>query len=113
MSQVHSFPFLRKRFLTYLCWLAGDIGTGAREIGYLFGAYKKLKNEFTGMLTGKGVNWGGSFIRPEATGYGLVYFVEHVSFFRALSFFFISSMIYFFGFLSFSRWSPKLALNIA
>jgi len=57
---------------------AGDIGTGAREIGYLFGAYKKLKNEFTGILTGKAVNWGGSFIRPEATGYGLVYFVEHM-----------------------------------
>jgi len=57
---------------------AGDIGTGAREIGYLFGAYKKLRNEFTGVLTGKGVNWGGSLIRPEATGYGLVYFVEHM-----------------------------------
>jgi len=57
---------------------AGDIGTGAREIGYLFGAYKKLKNEFTGMLTGKGIHWGGSFIRPEATGYGLVYYVEHM-----------------------------------
>jgi len=57
---------------------AGDIGTGAREIGYLFGAYKKLRNEFTGMLTGKGIHWGGSFIRPEATGYGLVYFVEHM-----------------------------------
>jgi glutamate dehydrogenase (NADP+) len=71
-----------------LCWIAGDIGTGAREIGYLFGAYKKLKNEFVGMLTGKGVNWGGSFIRPEATGYGLVYFVEHVSF--SVLFFFIS-----------------------
>lgn len=58
---------------------AGDIGTGAREIGYLFGAYRRLKNEFTGMLTGKGLNWGGSFIRPEATGYGLIYYVEHVS----------------------------------
>jgi len=57
---------------------AGDIGTGAREIGYMFGAYKKLKNEFTGMLTGKGLNWGGSFIRPEATGYGLIYYVEHM-----------------------------------
>lgn len=57
---------------------AGDIGTGAREIGYLFGAYKKLRNEFTGILTGKGRHWGGSFIRPEATGYGLVYFVEHM-----------------------------------
>ncbi|KAJ3497120.1 hypothetical protein NLJ89_g10393 [Agrocybe chaxingu] len=57
---------------------AGDIGTGAREIGFLFGAYKKLRNEFTGMLTGKGLTWGGSFIRPEATGYGLIYYVEHV-----------------------------------
>ncbi|PPQ88557.1 hypothetical protein CVT25_009937 [Psilocybe cyanescens] len=57
---------------------AGDIGTGAREIGYLFGAYKKLRNEFTGMLTGKGLTWGGSFIRPEATGYGLIYYVEHM-----------------------------------
>ncbi|RDB18615.1 NADP-specific glutamate dehydrogenase [Hypsizygus marmoreus] len=57
---------------------AGDIGTGAREIGFLFGAYKKLKNEFVGMLTGKGLDWGGSFIRPEATGYGLIYFVEHM-----------------------------------
>lgn len=53
---------------------AGDIGVGAREIGYLFGMYKKLKNEFTGVLTGKGLNWGGSLIRPEATGYGSVYF---------------------------------------
>ncbi|PPQ65986.1 hypothetical protein CVT26_010646 [Gymnopilus dilepis] len=57
---------------------AGDIGTGGREIGYLFGAYKKLRNEFTGMLTGKGLTWGGSFIRPEATGYGLIYYVEHM-----------------------------------
>ncbi|CAA7257301.1 unnamed protein product [Cyclocybe aegerita] len=57
---------------------AGDIGTGAREIGFLFGAYKKLRNEFTGMLTGKGLTWGGSFIRPEATGYGLIYYVEHM-----------------------------------
>ena len=93
MSQVHSFSFLRKTFLTYLCWLAGDIGTGAREIGYLFGAYKKLKNEFTGMLTGKGVNWGGSFIRPEATGYGLVYFVEHVSFLVLFLFYLINDLI--------------------
>ncbi|KAF9446450.1 NADP-specific glutamate dehydrogenase [Macrolepiota fuliginosa MF-IS2] len=57
---------------------AGDIGTGAREIGFLFGAYRRLRNEFTGMLTGKGLNWGGSFIRPEATGYGLIYYVEHM-----------------------------------
>jgi glutamate dehydrogenase (NADP+) len=55
---------------------AGDIGVGGREIGYLFGMYKKLKNEFTGVLTGKGLAWGGSLIRPEATGYGLVYFTQ-------------------------------------
>lgn len=55
---------------------AGDIGVGGREIGYLFGQYKRLKNEFTGVLTGKSVNWGGSLIRPEATGYGCVYFAE-------------------------------------
>jgi glutamate dehydrogenase (NADP+) len=53
---------------------AGDIGVGGREIGYLFGQYKRLANEFTGVLTGKGLNWGGSLIRPEATGYGCVYF---------------------------------------
>ncbi len=57
---------------------AGDIGVGGREIGYLFGQYKRLKNEFTGVLTGKGLNWGGSLIRPEATGYGCVYFVEEM-----------------------------------
>ena len=57
---------------------AGDIGVGAREIGYLFGQYKKLKKEFTGVLTGKSLNWGGSLIRPEATGYGCVYFVEEM-----------------------------------
>ena len=57
---------------------AGDIGVGGREIGYLFGQYKKLKNEFTGVLTGKGLNWGGSLIRPEATGYGAVYFAEEM-----------------------------------
>ena len=55
---------------------AGDIGVGGREIGYLFGQYKRLKNEFTGVLTGKGISWGGSLIRPEATGYGTVYFAE-------------------------------------
>ncbi|HLT42734.1 MAG TPA: NADP-specific glutamate dehydrogenase [Sphingobacteriaceae bacterium] len=55
---------------------AGDIGVGEREIGYLFGQYKRLRNEFSGVLTGKGPGWGGSFIRPEATGYGLLYFVE-------------------------------------
>jgi glutamate dehydrogenase (NADP+) len=57
---------------------AGDIGVGGREIGYLFGQYKKLKNEFTGVLTGKGLNWGGSLIRPEATGYGAVYFAAEM-----------------------------------
>src|SRR5208282_2677492 len=57
---------------------AGDIGVGGREIGYLFGYYKKLSNEFTGVLTGKGINWGGSRIREEATGYGLVYFIEEM-----------------------------------
>ncbi|MCV6629539.1 MAG: NADP-specific glutamate dehydrogenase [Flavobacteriaceae bacterium] len=55
---------------------AGDIGVGAREIGFLFGIYKKLRNEFTGVLTGKGITWGGSLIRPEATGYGTVYFAQ-------------------------------------
>ncbi len=57
---------------------AGDIGVGAREIGYLFGMYKKLRNHFTGVLTGKGANWGGSRLRTEATGYGLVYFTSHM-----------------------------------
>lgn len=57
---------------------AGDIGVGGREVGYMFGYYKKLKNEFTGVFTGKGINFGGSLIRPEATGYGCVYFVEEM-----------------------------------
>ncbi len=57
---------------------AGDIGVGGREIGFLFGMYKKLRNEFTGVLTGKGLNWGGSLIRPEATGYGAVYFADEM-----------------------------------
>ncbi|MBC8312482.1 MAG: NADP-specific glutamate dehydrogenase [Candidatus Marinimicrobia bacterium] len=57
---------------------AGDIGVGGREIGFLFGQYKRIANEFTGMLTGKSLNWGGSLIRPEATGYGVVYFAENV-----------------------------------
>jgi glutamate dehydrogenase (NADP+) len=57
---------------------AGDIGVGGREIGYLFGQYKRIRNEFTGVLTGKGVEWGGSLIRPEATGYGCVYFAEEM-----------------------------------
>jgi len=57
---------------------AGDIGVGTREIGYLYGQYKRLKNEFTGVLTGKGLNWGGSLIRPEATGFGCVYFAEEM-----------------------------------
>ncbi|MCL1822250.1 MAG: NADP-specific glutamate dehydrogenase [Prolixibacteraceae bacterium] len=57
---------------------AGDIGVGGREVGYMFGQYKRLKNEFTGVLTGKGIGWGGSLIRPEATGFGAVYFVQHM-----------------------------------
>jgi glutamate dehydrogenase (NADP+) len=57
---------------------AGDIGVGGREIGYLFGQYKRIRNEFTGVLTGKGLNWGGSLIRPEATGYGCVYFTQEM-----------------------------------
>jgi len=57
---------------------AGDIGVGGREIGFMFGQYKRLRNEFTGVLTGKGLNWGGSLIRPEATGYGCVYFVQEM-----------------------------------
>ena len=57
---------------------AGDIGVGGREIGYLFGQYKKLRNEFSGILTGKALNWGGSLIRPEATGYGCVYFAQEM-----------------------------------
>lgn len=57
---------------------AGDIGVGEREIGFLFGAYKKIKNEFTGVLTGKGIGWGGSLMRTEATGYGLIYFAENM-----------------------------------
>jgi glutamate dehydrogenase (NADP+) len=57
---------------------AGDIGVGGREIGFMFGQYKRLRNEFTGVLTGKGLKWGGSLIRPEATGYGCVYFAEEM-----------------------------------
>ena len=57
---------------------AGDIGVGGREIGFLYGMYKKVRNEFTGVLTGKGINWGGSLIRPEATGYGAVYFAANM-----------------------------------
>ncbi|MFZ6050436.1 NADP-specific glutamate dehydrogenase [Halocola ammonii] len=57
---------------------AGDIGVGGREIGYMFGQYKRLRNEFTGVLTGKGINWGGSLMRPEATGYGCVYFAQEM-----------------------------------
>src|SRR5437588_12938150 len=57
---------------------AGDIGVGSREIGFLFGMYKRLRNEFTGVMTGKGLTWGGSVIRPEATGYGAVYFAEEM-----------------------------------
>jgi len=65
---------------------AGDIGVGAREIGYMFGQYKKLKNTFDGVFTGKGINWGGSLIRPEATGYGCVYFANEMLKFRGLGF---------------------------
>tara|TARA_Y100000782_G_scaffold30212_1_gene33648 strand:+ start:80 stop:1417 length:1338 start_codon:yes stop_codon:yes gene_type:complete len=73
-------------FMTELCRYigpdtdvpAGDIGVGGREIGYMFGQYKRIRNEFTGVLTGKGLNWGGSLIRPEATGYGCVYFVDEM-----------------------------------
>ncbi|MBE0565989.1 MAG: NADP-specific glutamate dehydrogenase [Krumholzibacteria bacterium] len=65
---------------------AGDIGVGGREIGYLFGQYKKLKNEFTGVLTGKGLNWGGSLMRPEATGYGTAYFAAEMLATRGLDF---------------------------
>jgi glutamate dehydrogenase (NADP+) len=57
---------------------AGDIGVGAREIGYLFGQYRRIRNEFTGVLTGKGINWGGSLMRPEATGYGSTYFAQEM-----------------------------------
>src|SRR5213596_3494087 len=57
---------------------AGDIGVGAREIGFLYGQYKRMRNKFTGVLTGKGLNWGGSLIRPEATGYGAVYFASEM-----------------------------------
>jgi len=65
---------------------AGDIGVGGREIGYLFGQYKRLTKEFSGVLTGKGINWGGSLIRPEATGYGVVYFAQEMLKTRGLSF---------------------------
>ena len=65
---------------------AGDIGVGGREIGYMFGQYKRLKNEFTGVLTGKGISWGGSLIRPEATGYGTVYFAQNMLETRGASF---------------------------
>jgi glutamate dehydrogenase/leucine dehydrogenase len=65
---------------------AGDIGTGGREIGFMFGQYKKLRNEFTGVLTGKGLGWGGSLIRPEATGYGLCYFCNEMLATRKQSF---------------------------
>jgi len=65
---------------------AGDIGVGGREIGFMFGQYKRLKNEFTGVLTGKGLDWGGSLVRPEATGYGEVYFAEEMMKTRGLDF---------------------------
>ncbi len=65
---------------------AGDIGVGGREIGYLFGQYKRLTKEFSGVLTGKGINWGGSLIRPEATGYGVVYFAQEMLKTKGMSF---------------------------
>ena len=65
---------------------AGDIGVGGREIGYMFGQYKRLRNEFTGVLTGKGLDWGGSLIRPEATGYGQVYFAAEMLKTRGMDF---------------------------
>ncbi|HXX62676.1 MAG TPA: Glu/Leu/Phe/Val dehydrogenase dimerization domain-containing protein, partial [Bacteroidota bacterium] len=65
---------------------AGDIGVGGREIGFLFGQFKRLTGEFSGVLTGKGINWGGSLIRPEATGYGVVYFAEEMLKTKGLSF---------------------------
>jgi glutamate dehydrogenase (NADP+) len=65
---------------------AGDIGVGGREIGFMFGQYKKVRNEFVGVLTGKGISWGGSLIRPEATGYGTVYFASHMLGKRGMSF---------------------------
>ncbi|HEX2951696.1 MAG TPA: NADP-specific glutamate dehydrogenase, partial [Armatimonadota bacterium] len=65
---------------------AGDIGVGGREIGFMFGQYKRITNEFTGVLTGKGLNWGGSLIRPEATGYGCVYFAQEMLKTRGMSF---------------------------
>jgi glutamate dehydrogenase (NADP+) len=65
---------------------AGDIGVGKREVGYFFGQYKKLANEFTGVFTGKGLQWGGSLIRPEATGYGCVYFAKEMLLTKALDF---------------------------
>ncbi|MBQ1751515.1 MAG: NADP-specific glutamate dehydrogenase, partial [Bacteroidales bacterium] len=65
---------------------AGDIGVGGREVGYLFGQYKRLKDQFTGTLTGKGISWGGSLLRPEATGYGLCYFASKMLESRGLSF---------------------------
>ncbi|MFZ4725299.1 MAG: NADP-specific glutamate dehydrogenase [Paludibacter sp.] len=82
-SEVMSFC---QSFMTELCRHigpdtdvpAGDIGVGGREIGYMFGQYKRIRNEFTGVLTGKGIGWGGSLIRPEATGYGCVYFAEEM-----------------------------------
>src|SRR5690606_6454342 len=57
---------------------AGDIGVGGREVGYMFGQYKRITSDFSGVLTGKGLKWGGSLIRPEATGYGAVYFAEEM-----------------------------------
>ncbi|MEE9166955.1 MAG: NADP-specific glutamate dehydrogenase [Candidatus Neomarinimicrobiota bacterium] len=79
MSFCHSFMIELQRHIGASTDIpAGDIGVGAREIGFLFGQYKRIKNEYTGVLTGKALNWGGSLIRPEATGYGAVYFAEEM-----------------------------------
>ncbi len=79
MSFCQSFMIeLQRHIGPYTDVPAGDIGVGGREIGFMFGQYKRLRNEFTGVLTGKGLNWGGSLIRPEATGYGAVYFAEEM-----------------------------------
>src|SRR5690606_16559572 len=64
---------------------AGDIGVGGREIGFMYGMYRKLRNEFTGAFTGKGISYGGSLIRPEATGYGAVYFIQEMLKTRGMS----------------------------
>jgi glutamate dehydrogenase (NADP+) len=79
MAFCQSFMTELQRHIGQFCDVpAGDIGVGGREIGYMFGQYKRLKNQFEGVLTGKGFNWGGSLIRPEATGYGAMYFLNEM-----------------------------------